>query len=453
VNAIEFTRPATKASVRLALLAMCCLSACQTRESPRPVAVETTSHSTPAAPQPEPVPPLECRLDLLPADVQAVMQRLLKDFPEDAEAVFSLGSMFDFCGQSDEAIRCWEHCVLLDPSFGQAHTRIAIIASRRGQFDEAAQHLLRAREASPELTDTGLLIRKTLLDLGRTEEALVELERQAAAHPATEEWFWLGQAHFQLQHYPQAKECYEKALVLNNEATAGWFGLSQVCERLGETERAERCRERFRVLDAEHAEIVRSTRTAPPSDDTAAAHAYVVAGRLYAAHNNATEAEACWRRAAKLDPINVSAREGLAKLLTTHGRGPEAILVVEELLIIQPTNLEALLVLTTLYKQSNNVQAVEQCLQQVLHVAPEHAPAQAALAQLYLSQGLKLPEAQRLAASAARLEPTGENYFLLSALCLANQDRPGAAEALQAALRLEPFNPKFLESARVLGNP
>ena len=453
MNAIVFHSRSAAALARTALAAVCCTAGCGTRDLPPPIPVAEASQSIPAQPPPQPIPPLECRLDLLPAEVQEVMRRLLRDFPDDAETEFSVGALFDFCGQSDEAIRCWEHCLLLDPSYGQAHTRIAIIASRRGDFELAAQRLQQAREAAPDLTDTGLLLGKTLYDLGRTEEALVELERQAEIHPATEEWFWLGQAHFQLRHYPEAKECYEKALALNNEATAGWFGLAQVCERLGETERAERCRERFRVLDAEHSEIVKSTRTAPPSDDTATAYACVVAGRLYATHRNTAEAEACWRRAAKLDPLNVSAREGLARLLTSHGRGAEAIVVVEELLLIQPTHLEALLVLSTLYKKSNNLQAVEECLQQVLKVVPDHASAQASLAQLYLSQGIKLSEAHRLAASAAHLQPTGENYFLLSAVCLANQDRAGAVDALRSALALEPFNPKYLESARVLGSP
>jgi tetratricopeptide (TPR) repeat protein len=390
---------------------------------------------------------------LLPVEVRAIAQDLLRDFPAEPEGIFSVGEIFDYCGQSDEAIRCWEHCLAVGPSFGKAHSAIATIASRQGDFEEAARHLQQAKEVSPELASTGLMLGKTLLDLGRPEEAMAELERQAKAHPASKEWFWLGQAHFQLQRYEQAKECYEKALASDQAMTEGWFGLMQVCERLGETDRADRCRQRYRELDKAHADEVRATRTAPPNDESATVHACNRAGKVYYLFNKHKEAEAYWRKAAELNPLDMHSRESLTKLLIGQGRGDEAIVYLEAALILQPTNLEALSLLTQVYNQTQNIQAVEECLLQVLDVAPDLPAAQVALAKVYFTRGKNLPEARKLADRAARMDPSGENFYLLSALCLATEDRAGAREALHAALRIDPRNPKYIESAKILENP
>jgi tetratricopeptide (TPR) repeat protein len=204
-------------------------------------------------------------------------------------------------------------------------------------------------------------------------------------------------------------------------------------------------------LDDERDDTIRSTRSDPPNDNMAVAHACLMAGNVYASRRKEREAEACWRRAAALNPQNAKCRELLGKALVAEGRAEEALVVLEELQALQPENLEVLLVLASLYKPLNNAKAVEQCLQSALAVAPEHPVVLAKLAQHYLDRNQQLPQARVLAERAARLQPSGENYFLLSALCLANQDRDAAREALQAALSIEPRNPKYIESARIIG--
>jgi len=410
--------------------------------------VETVSIQQPQAPA-EPMVPV--KTDGLSKEVAAVVDQIVSDFPDDPEAHLACGAVFDNCGKADEAIQCWKNCLSIDPTSGQAHDRIGVILHRRGEFEEAADHLKKARELSPELPDAGARLGKTLLDLGRTEEAIAVLEVEAPKNQRNEEWFWLGQAHFQLKHYKEAKECYEKCLALDTEATAGWFGLAQVCDRLGETERAQRCRERFRQLDDERSERKRSTRSPPPTDEMAVAHACLLAGNVYARQGRPQQAQAWWRKAAALNPQEPRSREFLAKALIKEGRSDEALLVMEELQLLQPENVELLLLLANLYEKTQNYTAVEQCLQEAVQIVPDDPRINAKLAHYYLDRSQKLPEARVLAERAARVQPTGENFFLLSAVCLANQDRHGAKEALIAALRIDPRNPKYIESARVLG--
>jgi superkiller protein 3 len=389
----------------------------------------------------------------LPAEAAAIFERLEREFPAAADAALARGQIADLFGKTSVAVRCWEECLALNPKFAAAHEQIGVAALNRGDFDQAVARLQTASELQPDLPEARLHLGKALLHLGKYAEARDALEEQVTLQPgAFEAWFRLGQAHLELANDLRAKECYEKAIEINRDYRLAWFGLAQACQRLGEEARARECRERFLQLDQEQQQADRARRQGEERFDTQLqGFACTIAGDFFAARRNAEEARAYWRRAAEIDAANVFCRRSLGRSLAEDNRLDEAIAVFQELQELQPKNLEHRFTLAAIFRQQRRMDGVEDSLQQILEIAPDNAAAASGLAQLYLNTSQKLPEAKRLAQRAAQSQPSGEAFFLLSAICLANQDRQGAKDAIDQALLLEPGNPKYAQAAEVLG--
>jgi tetratricopeptide (TPR) repeat protein len=440
---------ADRCTVWLCLPLTLCLLSCQSGERPVATSSSEVALASTAAQPSLPWPP-SYDTSTLPAETGRLIDGLLEDFPHDAEAVYASGWIYHYFLQAEQAERCCRDSLALDPNYAKAHNLIAKIKNRHGDFAGAVEHWRKACELDPELHEAGLQLGMVLLNTGKPEEALPVLQVQSARHPGTQEWFYLGQAHFQLREYQQAKEAYEKSLELDQTVAAGWFGLAQVCERLGETERAKACRERFRELDADTAAFHRESRIAPRSNDSSTAVALDFVARVYARGGKVDRAEAFQRRATELDPLKVEYREELARTLIALGKPADAVPVLEAIRKMKPKDMTILITLADLHQQLKDPERSKACLRDVTVAAPDDFLAAAKLARLHLTDGTELAEARRLADRAARLHPIAENHYLLSAACLAVEDRAAAYSALIEALKLDPRNPKYLESARVL---
>jgi tetratricopeptide (TPR) repeat protein len=443
------TSNADRRAIWLALPLTVCLLSCQSRESPSAPAAGEAELVSAAPIRPLPPPP-SYNTSVLPAEAGRIIERLLVDFPNDAEAMFGCAWIFNYFWRFDEAERCCLDCLALDPSYTEAHEMIAQVKERHGDFEAAADHLRKASEVRPELRDVPLKLGAMLLRMGQPKEALPVLEDLVLRHSSAQAWFYLGQSRLQLRDYAGAKDAYERSLEMDKELAGAWFGLTQTCERLGETERAQQCRAQYDRLHGELGAEKREARIARTTDREAIAASLNFASRIYARVGKWAEAEAYLRRAVELVPHNAEYHETLARALIGEGRVAEAVPVLESLRNLKPRDMTVLFSLADLHSQLNDRQSAKECLRQITVADPDNSLASAKLAQLYLNDGEKLDEARRLVERATRIEPTGETWYLLSAVCLANQDRTAAKYALIEALRLDPRNPKYLESGRIL---
>ena len=391
----------------------------------------------------------------LPAEVTAILDRLEREFPTSVEALFARGQILGLCGQSDEAIWCWRKCLALNPEFVHAHLEIGHVAARHGNFEGAVKYFELASQLDPALPEVQLHLGKALLSLGRYEEAVPVLEQQTKTDPkSSEAWFRLGQAHQQLEQYDEAKRFYQKTLDVYPDCAPAWNGMAQVLDRLGESERAQQCRGRFLELDKKLTAWDRQRRQADDFTKMNAgqelSQAYAIAASVYAYRGLSDDAMLCWRKAAELDARNIVVRQALVKALASENRAAEAIVVIEELRRLQPRNPDHLVALAGLHQQMNRHESAETALQKAIEMAPADPRAPAMLARQYLARRSRLPDAQRLAERVIQLQPTAENYFVLSSLCRANQDLGGARQALQEAMRLDPRNPQYAAAAQAL---
>lgn len=433
------------------------LTSCEQANAPLSAEMEaaaTAPETQPGFDDPLAEPPP--RSTAVPEEVAAILDRLATEFPRSAAAFYARGAILERYGQSNESLWCWRNCLELDPQIAAAHEQIAFVAMKRGEFEQAVDHLTQACELEPDLPEARLHLGKALLHLGRFEEAVSPLKRQTALRPeGVESWFRLGQAHLELGDFEEAQTCFQSAIDRHETSLPAWFGMAQVYERQGEALKARECRRRYLELDKALTPTDRSRRQPGESLDRPSQElprVYAIAADVYAHHGQNADAQTYWRRAAELDRTNISCRLLLARSLAQENRAAEAIVVARELQNLQPRNAAHLLVLAELHQQLQQFEEAEKDFERAMEIDPDLALAPLGLARLYLGTRKRLPEARRLVERAIHLEPTAESYFLLSSICEAMQDRGAARAALQEALRLEPQNPQYAAAAGSLGN-
>jgi tetratricopeptide (TPR) repeat protein len=173
-------------------------------------------------------------------------QILLKD-----EISWNLeGTEFSKHGSIEEAIKCFEKAIEINPSFELPWFNKAGAFFSLKKYDEALECINRALELRPSWADALRLKGVILINKGLNQEALECLEKAIKVSP--EDWnVWdnKGRALFNLRKYEEAVECFDKVLKFNpNNYEALYLkGLSLI--NLGKDKEAIECFEEVLRID------------------------------------------------------------------------------------------------------------------------------------------------------------------------------------------------------------
>jgi tetratricopeptide (TPR) repeat protein len=167
------------------------------------------------------------------------------------------------------------------------------------------------------------------------------------------------------------------------------------------------------------------------------------AEKLYRARRDFARAETLLKRAAELDPDNPKCYEKLGSLYNITGRLPEALVQMERMSKVDPANPYCYLNIGKLSTRLKQYDKAENAFRNAIKAAPNLSVGYRELARLYLTGSANLEKALELAKKAVDMEPSAENFFVLSWACDVNGDRPAALKAINEAIRLEPRNPKY----------
>ena len=362
------------------------------------------------------------------------------------DPIILTGNVHNWLGNSAEATECWKKCLALNPNQAEVYDKMASLALRKEEYEQAAAWWQKAIEVAPSMPGIHDGLGRALLSLGRPEEAARALEKEIRISPQSgQSHFLLGQAYRQLRQYEQAKKSLLTAVGLLHDDWNAYYGLATVCARLGQREEAGRYRQQFKKLKAEELKAAIDHNNA--FDDLRSmqkkvAGFHVSAGRVYQNRDFLWQAEKHWKRAAELDPKSTACRLELASLYGTHNRLQEAVQVYEELCKIEPDPAHYFNLGIT-NARGNQLDAAERAFQKVVELAPQSSPGYRELAHVCLRAGHKLAEAKAWAQKAVELEASGPNYFILSWACDRNGDPAGARSALDHALKLDPDNPRY----------
>ncbi len=308
--------------------------------------------SEPALPPRPSLPPSRppAKLDYQPpatveaaqAEADEVAHQLMRDFPNNSDALGLMGMVHDRNGDADEAEKWWQACLRRNPKRADAYNGLAWIAKKKGDAAKAVELWRKALQIDSALSGVNGRLGQALIDLGRTEEALAPLTKEAQISPKSSECrFLLGQAYLRLKQYEKAKENYLAATEIRPDHANAYYGLATVFARQGQKERSQEYREKHQKIKTESLAALRDRRKKfvdLVSVCKSLAKTYTDAARVYRGHRHLAKAEQLWRTAALLDPKDQTCRRQLASLYEQTDRARESLRICTELRQMDPKN-------------------------------------------------------------------------------------------------------------------
>lgn len=407
------------------------------------------NHAPPAAPDMvvDPDAPLPASVQALNDETLAAVEALVRFFPDNVDALEMKARVQIWLGNSSQAEATWQQCLKRDPQYVHAYVGMAAAAAARAEHEKSLELAQQALTLDPPNFQARAMAADALLQLGRAEEVPAVLEEHLTKDPRSRGHFLLGQAYAQLGDHAKARDHFQAAVRIFPDYTEAYNGLAAACDKLGETDQAREALDRFRELSKKREEDPSRVRADSSSDlevlQREASVFLTDAGRVLYVGQKIPEAEQFWLRAAALDDTNVPCRQSLAWLCRNAHRRGENIAWLKQLAALEPDNPSYWIEIGHVYTDLMRVPAAEEAFRHACQVAPESGAGYAALADLLLRSGQKLPETVELAHKAVQLQPSAANYAMLAAACQANRDLDSARTAIDQALKMAPDNEAF----------
>jgi len=397
---------------------------------------------------------IEQEVAALKKEEMELAERLMKEFPNSEDPIVLMGNVQSNHGNATEAMRYWEKGLELNPRRADVYAAMAWLAMAKADYDKAIARWRKALEIEPQMPGAHNTIGRALMGLGKQKDAIEEFKKDIQISPQSSvSYFWLGQAYLQMKEYDKAKENYETAVSLQPDLTNAYHGLLTVCTRLKQRAEAQEYMAIFNKLKAEDRKDLKGRKVA--FDDATAmrkgvAKTYMHAGQMYRDRGDPQKALELLERAVALDPENTVYLMKLAALYGTSNQIAEALQVHKKISEIEPQNSLCHLNTGILSAKLKQYVDAEKAFRKVITLTPESSAGYRSLAQIYLETQRNLPAARELAEQAVALEATAANYFVLSWACNKNGDTANAFSAMKRAVELEPQNPRYQQTLRLI---
>ncbi len=376
-------------------------------------------------------------VDDLFAQAEEEGQRLVENFPEIPDAYEVQARLYWLSGRHQAAGKVWETVLAKQPNYAYAQHGLGQVAGKQGDFEKAVLHHQRAAELMPDYTDAVYHAAGALTQLGHTEAAAELLQSFASRQPQLNStWIRLGQAWVAEGNYRLALDAFAQAL---GYKTADELDLDQLAQQqfangqdqalyglalcLAREQRLEQARAVQQILANWQQQTREERRTERQQQDDLQRHSREVAakfeqaGRIYLAMKDVDSAERLFKRAAVLDPQNVSTRVQLASVYMGLMQAEPAAEVCAELVRIEPDNVRHHMNHGMMRMRMGQPARAVECFAEGMKLQPD-ATGFAMLAQAHAAAG-DLAAAVRSIDEALQLEP--ENAQLIQ---LRNQWQP-----------------------------
>jgi len=219
------------------------------------------------------------------AEGKTLLDDIARADPRDVETWFLLAAVNHRLGVRDEARRCYERTIALNPAHAEAYYYLGNLAGEERDYESALERYRKALQLNAQLAGAARNLGAILQDLQRTREA-VETYRSFLAQgaPSAEICFNLGNALADLGEYESAIDNYRRALTVNPRNPDAHINLGIALDECGDSDGA--------VEEYEKALSV----------DPASIPAYRCLGATLAQQGKTEEAMARYREALALAP-------------------------------------------------------------------------------------------------------------------------------------------------------
>lgn len=261
------------------------------------------------------------------ATAEPLLKKVVADHPENYQAWFDLGFVYNALGNIPESIAAYRKSVAAKPDVFESNLNLGLQLAKTGQPD-SEQFLRAATTLKPTANvDEGregawLSLASVLADQ-KPDQAIEAYKQAATLQPKDPEPHLAAGALLEKENrFADAEAEYHQALALDPASGDALIGLANIDMR-GQ-----------RFVDAE--ETLRKLVAVQPGN--AAAHGQL--GRVLAALGKNDDAVAEMQTALKLDPSDISLQRDLADLYTKTGKPDEAEKSYRALLAVHPENAE-----------------------------------------------------------------------------------------------------------------
>ncbi len=246
-------------------------------------------------------------------------QRAVLMNPDYVDAVVALGYVLSEQKQHVEAVHHLRHALSIDPGIADAHYILGTIAKFLCDHNAAIEHFGHALDLKP---DFEFAYRDLIAELFRCEQipkAKDLLGKAIRFCPDCAEFhFYLGNVFSHEEDNESAVACYRRSLAIQPDSAESHKHLADVLTKRGEIDQAVACYERAVALRPEYAA------------------AQIGLGNVLERLGRVDEAIACFRCAAELEPGVVAAHHYLGNCLLDRGAAKEAVACYEQVLRLEP---------------------------------------------------------------------------------------------------------------------
>ncbi|MEO8128217.1 MAG: tetratricopeptide repeat protein [Bryobacteraceae bacterium] len=268
------------------------------------------------------------------AEAIQLFEKALAANPQSADARFNLALAYLHNRQFDETIRVVSVSNRLR---AEDYALLGAAHRAKGSFDTAAINMRRAVAMQPGNSDFAYDLALTLIDAGKSAEAVRLLESAAAKPEAPAKVFGaLGMASFMNGNLPRAELAYAKAIKMEPGAADLHASLGDVWFGSGDFRKAA-------------AEYTAATRLDPANPDY-----HNKAGRNLLRLDQTAAAEAEFRNALAADPHHADALFNLGKIAGVASKNAEAVTLLERAVQSDPNHTEALYQLSLAYQRQGD---------------------------------------------------------------------------------------------------
>lgn len=166
----------------------------------------------------------------LQEDAQKAFAYAVQLAPSNRDAYAGLVNIAGQRGDRLGAVSAQRHIVQIEPQNPANWMLLAGLYSKDGRPERALASAERALSLAPDNGDAWQMKAATLYGLRRNQEAIAALRKSLDLKPSNlaSVWAWLADIYFEIQLFPEAIACYQRALELtpNDTALKGRYGIA-----------------------------------------------------------------------------------------------------------------------------------------------------------------------------------------------------------------------------------
>jgi tetratricopeptide (TPR) repeat protein len=389
--------------------------------------------------------------------VIAELQPLVSKTPKNVALQFNLGRAYMAASESqnlDQARIHFQEALKVEPRYTPARMAMGELQLARGENASAVQTAEGILQSDPTNLPAHLMRTNGLMRMGELQKAREEINTELKLYPKSNDAvFELGQLDFIEKNYKQA-EAEFRALMLANDSR-GLPGVMECKVAQSQWDEAIQLAQNQIKQSPDRADYrlslakiyFRAGKFADSSSqyqmlidkNPKISELYVRMGEAKENGNDPNGAIEAFKKAKEIDPSNYLPVLELALLYNRSGRDEEARKTYEEVIKLQPDNVEALNNLA--YIKADNGVDLDQALayaQRAQQKRPNDPNVIDTLALIYIHKNLT-DDSLRMLRDLVSKTPANPTFHLHLALALYQKgDRPEAKKELETALRNKP---------------